>query len=358
MTTPDPSPSDDTEPAAIPPQAAEPTSRRGPARAPSWRRLFLLDDPIRLADQQGLRPGSPGWTELERALAAQEAGAALMRLRQPLARSDGTAAASSLFREALWWTCLARIRCSAPHAALPSSPAEAWRACLGLPACTLGALDPAIRDFAETSFLRRSFVDTVELDPNARRDELRALRTAVERETAALEHDSRHGSRLRVERVVRIVLAVALLAAIIVGPVIGLRRWLRGPNLALGATATASSHYSGYSSAAGAVDGVTYATGFHTQEEDQPWLKIDLGTARTIRQVVVVNRSEYGERAVPLLIETSMDGHAYAQVASTDKTFGTWSASFAPTQARFVRLKATRRTLLHLNEVEVYGPRQ
>jgi len=99
-------------------------------------------------------------------------------------------------------------------------------------------------------------------------------------------------------------------------------------------------------------DGTDYF--FHTDEEQNPWLELDLGSIQRISAIRVVNRKDCcAERAVPLLVEVSIDGKTWKLVARRDATFSTWLGEFAPTQARWVRLKLEKRAFFHLAQVRV-----
>jgi hypothetical protein len=95
---------------------------------------------------------------------------------------------------------------------------------------------------------------------------------------------------------------------------------------------------------------------FHTNEDDQPFIEYDLGAPRDIASVRVTNRNILRERAVPLVLEVSDDGRQYRALARKDEAFDRWFQRFPRTKARFVRLRAARRTVLHLERVEIYGP--
>jgi hypothetical protein len=93
---------------------------------------------------------------------------------------------------------------------------------------------------------------------------------------------------------------------------------------------------------------------FHTLEEQSPWVEVDLGAIKRFSRVIVTNRQDCCmERAVPLAIEVSTDGTAYNEVARRQDTFSEWDAKFHPVQARYVRARALRRTLLHLEGLSV-----
>ncbi|MBK7858080.1 MAG: discoidin domain-containing protein [Archangiaceae bacterium] len=94
---------------------------------------------------------------------------------------------------------------------------------------------------------------------------------------------------------------------------------------------------------------------FHTQEEDSPWLELDLKEPRTFSEVRVVNRSDCcAERAQPLVVELSDDAKQWREVARHDQVFSLWSARFASQTARYVRLRVPRKTAFHLVSVQVY----
>lgn len=94
---------------------------------------------------------------------------------------------------------------------------------------------------------------------------------------------------------------------------------------------------------------------FHTLEEDSPWVEFDLGQIKPITRVDVKNIDEVDlqERAVPLLVEVSMNRSDWFLVAQRDTPFDTWTATFPSTMARFVRLRVARRTYFHLDNVSI-----
>jgi hypothetical protein len=94
---------------------------------------------------------------------------------------------------------------------------------------------------------------------------------------------------------------------------------------------------------------------FHTREENDPWVEIDLGVPTRFGSVTVQNRSDaVPERAVPLVLEVGTDGKSWQELARRDDPFHRWTAKFEPVEARYVRLRAPRVTMLHLDAVEVY----
>jgi hypothetical protein len=147
-----------------------------------------------------------------------------------------------------------------------------------------------------------------------------------------------------------------------------------GTNLALGRPARQSSvspeHSFGKtveSDAARAVDGIVSETyRFHTEEEHQPWWQVDLGALARVDGVTVYNPvspPDIAWRAVPIAILLSNDGTNWrmAYRGRSNEAFGgadgkplRWQPE-TPVHGRYVRLQATRRTILHLSQVEVFG---
>lgn len=94
---------------------------------------------------------------------------------------------------------------------------------------------------------------------------------------------------------------------------------------------------------------------FHTNEDDNPWFEIDLGTPTKFSSVTVVNRSDHmPEREVPLIIEVGDDRETWKEIARQDSMFTTWRAKVPETTARFVRFRVPRRTYFHLEAVRIH----
>jgi hypothetical protein len=136
----------------------------------------------------------------------------------------------------------------------------------------------------------------------------------------------------------------------------------RPPNLALGREALASSE--GWSTTpAAAVDGIRYGSqlGFHSAEEDAPWLAIDLGQPYALTRVAAYGRGDCCfDQSVPLAFEVSDDGAVYRQLDKRDGRFSQsdpWVIKLEHVIARYVRFRTLRRSFLVLSEVEVYGGR-
>jgi hypothetical protein len=175
--------------------------------------------------------------------------------------------------------------------------------------------------------------------------QLFALREQPEREIA----DARRAARLRV-------LARLLPAAMVLGAVVLLvcnRDSLR-PNLASGRPWTASSTLAVCDPAHATCADSTTEIFFHTKDEESPWIEFDLGARKWFRRVEVQNRMDCcQERATPLVIEVSDDGIDWVEVIRKDTDFSRWTAEFPKRQARYVRLRVARKSMLHLQDVAI-----
>ena len=90
----------------------------------------------------------------------------------------------------------------------------------------------------------------------------------------------------------------------------------------------------------------------HTEEEEGPWVEIDLGSARQVRTVTVGNRLDCcAERALPLVVEVGTDGGKLVEVARRTLPFGVWSEPIRPQLARYVRIRVAGKSYLHLSLV-------
>ncbi|MGU3421240.1 discoidin domain-containing protein [Methylobacterium sp. D54C] len=142
------------------------------------------------------------------------------------------------------------------------------------------------------------------------------------------------------------------------------------PNVALGKQATQSSLsiYSTEQGAAGGVSGTRSGRfGFHTDEEQDPWWMVDLGKPHQIDGCLIFNRMDGAStRADTLQVLTSLDGNDWTlrYLHSGRPTFGgivpydgepPLLLDMSGITARFIRLRLSAFTALHLDEVEVYG---
>lgn len=149
------------------------------------------------------------------------------------------------------------------------------------------------------------------------------------------------------------------IAAVLVIVIVGLLgNWISSrferPNIALHRPVDVSSQYPGEGvDHTLLVDGDRSNMGFHTLCEGG-WVIIDLGSVRKFDKIIVSNRSDYQERAVPLFVEVSKDRQSFRQIAQKKEVFDKWEASGLAAEGRYIRLKNAPPNCFHLNEVEVY----
>ncbi|MCU1248028.1 MAG: coagulation factor 5/8 type domain protein [Edaphobacter sp.] len=130
-----------------------------------------------------------------------------------------------------------------------------------------------------------------------------------------------------------------------------------GPNLALNQPAKESASQNDATlGQALAVDG-NLATRWASASADPSWIYVDLGTAKTVNQVILRWEAAYGKA---YQIQVSNDAQTWTPVfTQTAGQGGVENISFAPVSARFVRMYGTVRGTPYgysLYEFEVYGP--
>lgn len=151
--------------------------------------------------------------------------------------------------------------------------------------------------------------------------------------------------------------ALPLLAglALLIGGVPPLRHWVFPLDRAAGKPWTASSALPGFPGSGSVSNDGDDPVLFHTVSEPSPSVLIDLGAIFPIRTVRVANRRDCcRERALPLAIEVGTQRDSLKRVAYRRADFETWTASFPPTRAQYVRLRIDRTSMLHLRMIWVY----
>lgn len=127
-------------------------------------------------------------------------------------------------------------------------------------------------------------------------------------------------------------------------------------NLALNKSVSSSSDETGVLTASNAVDG-NLTTRWASAFSDPQWIRVDLGTATDISQVVLHWEDAY---AIQFQIQVSNNGQSWTTVHSeTNGNGGTDTISFSTVSARYVRMYGTQRATVYgysLFEFEVYGP--
>ncbi|HEU4413091.1 MAG TPA: discoidin domain-containing protein [Polyangiaceae bacterium] len=270
---------------------------------------------------------------------------------EPLVAGDGAPAALGLCREAVYWLLRALAPAGSPP---PLSLAEAFDLAPAELVREAAGGDEAAAALRE-ALAAETFVESAERPPELARASARAAVEFAHGLHARLEGRNKFAlERLLWQRALRVAAALVVVVSVAFGVGLGVRAMLRPPDIARGAAWRASSAYTGYVTA-GNLPHSPEDIFFHTAEDKEPWLEVDLGAPRRVSSVFVENRIDYGqERAVPLVVELSEDGETWAEVARQPTTFRTWTASFAARPARYVRLRVPRRTFLHLRRVSVY----
>ncbi len=137
--------------------------------------------------------------------------------------------------------------------------------------------------------------------------------------------------------------------AAVLALVLGVRAIVLGPNLAAGKPFRTSSSWSGCSADPGCLQQL-----FHTDPQESPWIEFDLGAPTRVHRVEIENRDDCcQDRAIPLVVELSINATAWKEVARREKDFSSWVAKFPPTSARYVRLRVPRSTVFHLHKVAI-----
>ena len=281
-------------------------------------------------------------------------------------RRHAGAVACELYREALYWALRAQeVRRSRDSVsslpgdrdAGPSELERLWSSSLAAGG-PFSELPSELIEGVSRDFVRGTFVEFSELS-------LDEQRCASERLGRALEACLTDGARTReqidalwVRRFVRWG-ALAVAFGLLLASGSGVRNWYEQRlDLAEGRPWRVSSDFETggcRSPEQRCAAGRDYF--FHTHDEDQPWVELDLGAPRSIARVIVTNRLDCCEdRAVPLTIETSLDQQTFREIARRDRVFAKWIATVEPVPARYVRIRAARRTMLHFSSVRVLPP--
>ena len=254
----------------------------------------------------------------------------------------------ALYRDAIYWALAARRADRSPP---PADLRALWDASNPQLAAAsppdLSAASPPDSD--ESAALRRTlFEDYAPRGLDVSDADAARARTFAEALVWEMDAPRRRVEGLSVQRWLRVGLAAAVALALLIGA----RAWMLGPDLAAGRPFRLSSTLSTW--AACVANNGCSGLMFHTETESNPWVEIDLGAPRKVRRVEVVNRGDCcAERATPLVAEVSTDRVTWTQVARREEPFGTWKASFPARVARYVRLRAARHTVLHLQAIAV-----
>jgi hypothetical protein len=130
---------------------------------------------------------------------------------------------------------------------------------------------------------------------------------------------------------------------------------LQHPNYLERAALKTSSDYSGFSRDTHMCDGRHTKLLFHTNKEDHPSAEFDMGAAKTVTYIELVNRRDCCEdRALPLAVDVSADGKEWKEVFRRTEPFTELKQKVGPVYVRAVRVRALRKTWLHLERVAAW----
>jgi len=243
-----------------------------------------------------------------------------------------------LYRQAAYWALAAALP-GARDGELPLTFEAAWTA------ADPDRLRRAVPDEATRDLIRHPLADRSRPDPLTTTDaDAETARVFVEELLGELEAPRRRVARVLVHRWLRI----GFLAVALAGLAWGVHRISLGPNLLAGKPFRTSTSWNGCAGDAGC-----RALLFHTDPEFNPWVEFDLGAPKTFHRLEVTNRRDCcTERAVPLVAEVGNDRVAWKEIARhDDEFFATWTATFRPTTARYLRLRVARHSTFHLEDV-------
>jgi F5/8 type C domain len=270
---------------------------------------------------------------------------------EPFASGDGAPAALAPGRESVYWL----LRAHATEGETPpASLAEAFDLAPAAIVRDAAGGDDAVAALRE-ALVPEPFAEAAERSVDQQRVTARAALEFARALDARLEgHNKIAAERLLWQRALRVAAGVAFVVFVAFAAGLGIRSLTRPPDIARGATWRTSSAYVGYATS-GQLGPHGTDIFFHTKEDKEPWFEVDLGASRKVASVLVENRSDYGQdRSVPLVVELSDDGEAWAEVARQPNTFRSWTATFPARNARFVRLRVPRLSFLHLRRVSVF----
>jgi hypothetical protein len=180
------------------------------------------------------------------------------------------------------------------------------------------------------------------------------LRDHAERLIARLEAPRQALDALRLRRLVRLFVVLLALGSLAVAALLFADWREQSADLAQGKAWRASSSSVGACTSPLQYCDETPGFFFHTAEENDPWVEIDLGAPSDFSAVKVINRRDCcSHRASPLVVEVSSDQQQWKQLARREGAFRSWKVQFPMQRARYVRVRAVGYKLLHLAAVRV-----
>ena len=331
--------------------ASATSASSGAPSANAIRRILWLDERVAEARQSNFGPSQPGWSEYD---AAKHAREGVVQIGE-----TGQSSWAVLLLERVSASFLVRAHAARSGMAISGGSLseadwenlrkvpiiqEAWN---NLSAVQVSALVESLGSNGDYA--------TANLPLPQRKSFALGLHNFVKTLADPLEFEANRLGRALFARYVRVVIAAVGVIVIASAVINWLGARFEKPNIALHRPVEVSSQYPGAGEDhALLVDGDRTNLGFHTNCEGPQFVIIDLGAAHKFNKVVVYNREEYPERAIPLYLEVSTDHQNYKQLAVKKESFDKWVASGLGAEGRYLRLRNTPPNCFHLAEVEVY----
>jgi hypothetical protein len=204
--------------------------------------------------------------------------------------------------------------------------------------------------------VQKAFVHFAELAPAEQKALAAELRGLALRLLTLLEEPQRKIDRVWRQRFVRVGFVLACIALFVAGGILYADHKRDATDIARGKPWRASSEWAKCEPArrrCGPI--VNSGLFFHTQEDDGPWLEIDLQSRQRFSSIRIENRKDCClDRAIPLVVEVSDDREKWRVIATRTKPFRNWEQEIAPQTARYVKVRVPRRSWLHLDRVALF----
>jgi hypothetical protein len=99
--------------------------------------------------------------------------------------------------------------------------------------------------------------------------------------------------------------------------------------------------------------------GVHTNFEDNPLVRVDLGEIYRLKKIKIYNRTDCCfDSSLPLTLEISEDEVNFTELDQKTTSFSQWSPwVFSPEgkRARYIQVRAPKGKFLALSELEAFG---
>jgi hypothetical protein len=288
-------------------------------------------------------------SSVARARAAFEAGERLLFGLEPLRAEHAREIALELFGQSTFWA----LSAASGKAIGDDVDAMVAQASMGDPE-TAAVLRSMHESGLDVVLLRQTFGQRTPRSAESLAHDVMRSRSLLRRLLARLEARAVSRRRVLARRWTRTPLVVFALSMALFLSI----RLVWGPrDIAVEKPWVTSSTYGSYA-ASGKVPPEDQDLGFfHTSNEESPWIRIDLERKRQVGRLIVKNRIDCcHDRGLPLVVELSSDGASWVEVARRTSEFESWEPRFAMgSDARFIRLRAEAKTILHLSRVRAYA---